>query len=129
MNALQVQVLQVHDSTSGPFAHQALQLAKLQIGPDVIYTSSKAPQEFIEALQSPAGDGAKGEHASGPHTVKLCLERSNLFQWQKALRSLQQLQIASPSSLETQPFSAALLTTDNEVQKVIDVASAPSVDQ
>lgn len=120
-------MLQVHDSPSGPFAHQALQLAKLQMGPDVIYTSSKAPQEFIEALQKPYGDEMQSGQTHEQHTMKLCLERSNIFQWQKAVRSLQQLEIASPGSMETQPFSAALLTADNEVQKVVNAPAAPFV--
>ncbi|KAK9838046.1 hypothetical protein WJX74_010463 [Apatococcus lobatus] len=74
---------------------------------------------YLEASQEkPCRDGVECSDPSEPHAVQLCLERNNIFQWPAAVRTLQQLQIASLSSMKTHPISMATLNMQTEVQKV-----------
>ena len=125
----QVHVLQVHDSSTGPFSHHMLQLAKLQLAPTIIYTSSKAAQDFIKALQKPCILNSFERTDSHLSSIKLCLERSSVFQWQSAVRSLQQIQIGGclDASGTMQPISAASIVTSKETEKVVQIHKPTSL--
>lgn len=100
--------LESADDTSGPFAHQLLQLAKLHARPALIYCSAKAEPALVEALRAPlpggaaaggpapaprpaaAGGAAHGQGAEQPQQVEpaagfeVRCERSSLFQPRQA---------------------------------------------
>ena len=50
---MQIYAIQAADDGIGAFAFQTLQLAKIQAQPQIIYTSSKAPEVFLDKLREP----------------------------------------------------------------------------
>ena len=50
---MQIYAVQAADDGTGAFAFQTLQLAKIQAQPQIIYTSSKAPELFLDKLREP----------------------------------------------------------------------------
>lgn len=84
---MQINVMQMHDDATGPFAFQMLQLAKLQAVPSTIYTSSKSDRHFIDKLR----EGVDGGSGAPQHEVRV--EKASLFSFEHALRLLQNIQI------------------------------------
>lgn len=61
---LQLFCMESADDTSGPFAHQLLQLAKLHARPCTIYVSAKAEPALVEALRAPLAGGGSASAAA-----------------------------------------------------------------
>lgn len=96
------------DDTSGPFAHQLVQLVKLHARPRVIYASAKAEPALLEALKAPlaaaapAPTTAAAPASPGAGEFDVRAERSAIFQLRAARATLEALHVRSmPAGLST----------------------------
>ncbi|GLC72308.1 MutS protein msh5 [Pleodorina starrii] len=101
----EMSVLQCPDEVRGPLAFQMLQLAKLQVEPQIVVLSARTEEEALQAARAPVGaaaasadydneaggDGDGGGGGGGVLEVRL--ESSAAFVYDKALRRLEQLQV------------------------------------
>ncbi|KAJ9533811.1 hypothetical protein QJQ45_026904, partial [Haematococcus lacustris] len=104
--------------------NEFLQLVKLQAQPSVIYVSSQASQELVQALRLPtSGDGimpaggpgsAGAAHSPGkacPSSCPVRMERAAAFHYDKALKRLEMLRVAGQPECAMPRDHIALLNT------------------
>ncbi|EFJ43104.1 hypothetical protein VOLCADRAFT_96802 [Volvox carteri f. nagariensis] len=105
---MQISVLQCQDEVRGPLAFQMLQLAKLQVEPQLLLVSNRADEDMLMVARAPLdgyeteygseyGVGADGYSIGGSWADRrrfdMRMERSMAFAYDKALRRLEQLYV------------------------------------
>lgn len=114
--AVQMFVVQVQDACDGGADFEALDLAKRQANPGIIYVASTADESFVARLKS---HGQDADDESTETSVRM--EASSIFSIKNAYRTLQSLHIRGLGTCSSTVESLQLLNS------VMDLSCASQV--
>jgi hypothetical protein len=114
-------VVQVPDAHEACIAFEALELAKKQANPRVVYVSSRADEQLISALKKcPEGDEQQP-------AISVRLEASSMFSLKNSLRTLQSLHVRGSPQALTAPESLQVIDSMMNLSCSTQVCAAGAI--